>query len=517
MFTEIELENIRIFAGAGWKFTLRPLTVFCGVNSSGKSTILKTLPLLRQSQGIHESSIRDNGKLRFVGSQVDMGDFRSLVSHNDTSRDISIGLTIKDNIPTNLVDELRTPGIQQNVSEMPSDDENIIDYFLKSKFTFSSDKLLEPTEDIPLPENYQQTVNYASHDFLNKAQFELLVDEQVLLSWELVTVSDKGRRRYQLVVPSKYLPMEADSSDQQTTDLRLNISLQGLLPSTRLLRVSLVDLESLRKLPGIIFGATRDLETKLAIMRYIGPIRSPARRYYITEADARPPMDAAGEFLPYILKEPGRYSAWYVAPGEDKPKRDTLTNALNLWLYYIRTGVVLHQDGACSEIETESTKALVELRVKNIFGNELHALADSGFGYSQVLPILVSGLGSLRNNTIIVEQPELHLNPALQVRLGEFFVSLVKAGKQILIETHSEHIVNTIRVLTAEDETGELSKLCSIHYIDMDSSGPVTHELSVRPDGIVPDWPHQFFGEAASLTGRLLRAQRRFRKVSLKN
>lgn len=124
----------------------------------------------------------------------------------------------------------------------------------------------------------------------------------------------------------------------------------------------------------------------------------------------------------------------------------------------------------------------------------------------------MKGLLAKPGQTLMVEQPELHLNPALQVRLAEFLVAMVRAGKQVLIETHSEHIIDAIRVLNVEDETGQLENMSRIFFIDIESDKPRVLPLDIQKDGSVPDWPPHFFGEAASLTGRLLRAQKRFRK-----
>jgi predicted ATPase len=144
-------------------------------------------------------------------------------------------------------------------------------------------------------------------------------------------------------------------------------------------------------------------------------------------------------------------------------------------------------------------------------------LADVGFGYSQVLPILLAGLLTADGGAVIVEQPELHLNPALQVRIAEFFVSVARAGKQVLIETHGEHIVNTIRVLAAEDPTETISKLASVLYFQPTPTGPHVVDMNIREDGSVPEWPSDFFGESLNLSSRLMKAQRRFikRGVSL--
>ena len=166
-----------------------------------------------------------------------------------------------------------------------------------------------------------------------------------------------------------------------------------------------------------------------------------------------------------------------------------------------------------NEFEVFSHKGvLVELELKSALGDEAYALADSGFGYSQVLPILVQGLLMDPGDSLFIEQPGLHLNPSLQVRLSQFFVAMSCADKQIIIETHSEHIVNAIRVIAAEDESGVISSNCGIVFIDIKDKKLQMYELSIKVDGTVSDWPYNFFGEATTLTGRLLRAQKRFRK-----
>jgi len=95
MLDYIELGNIRIFEGEGWKFPLAPLTVFCGTNSSGKSTILKTLLLLNQNVWVDKTHdrnfIKNYGHLKFAGNQIDLGNYESFVSNNDINLDITLG------------------------------------------------------------------------------------------------------------------------------------------------------------------------------------------------------------------------------------------------------------------------------------------------------------------------------------------------------------------------------------------------------------------------------------------
>ena len=75
MLDRIDLENIRNFAGDGWSFPLSPLTIFCGTNSAGKSTIFKTLLLFLQTLNT-SSPNSDEGRLTFLVPYADLGTFK---------------------------------------------------------------------------------------------------------------------------------------------------------------------------------------------------------------------------------------------------------------------------------------------------------------------------------------------------------------------------------------------------------------------------------------------------------
>ena len=150
---------------------------------------------------------------------------------------------------------------------------------------------------------------------------------------------------------------------------------------------------------------------------------------------------------------------------------------------------------------------LLQLDIVNFGGRQKHALLDSGFGYSQVLPILVRGLLTPRAGLFVVEQPEVHLNPGLQVRLADFLVSLARNGRQLLVETHSEHIVNALRAITAEAEDSKEKIKCSIFYLEASCDGPLMTKLDIQSDGSVPSLPLSFFGESTQILARLMKAQ----------
>jgi predicted ATPase len=535
MIRGIELGNVRIFEGENWRFDLQPLTVFCGANSAGKSTLLKTLLVLSQSQ-----NQRFGGRLCLAGPRVDFGEYRSFVSHEDVSRKVFMATTVDVTVSSSTIDFMqsgtrsgRTSKSTANDVQRPAE--------LRAAFTFSlppgsvrSTKQTDMRRRGADARNAQADAVTAS---LESATFQVLFQGKQLLEWKVLRSEEENKTygHYQIVLPKSYFRRMGGFNIMSVTEagdwVQGIATLDGLMPQSIIAKPKLPkgsksnarnsepDSEEFGgfPMPPIIRQALWALEEALEQIHYLGPLRAPAKRYYVTNLGTDPVMDSSGEFLPYALRDADQ-RVLNVPPGSlGKPVRQTLAEALDGWVAFLRTGDASPRKQTSDEVVLNTTEqVLVQINVKSVSGTESHALADSGFGYSQVLPILVGGLLADPGNTFIVEQPELHLNPSLQVRLAEFFISMVRAGKQVLVETHSEHIVNAIRVLTAEDESGFMSERSRIYFIDTSGAKPAVHELSVQKDGTVPEWPRYFFGEAVELTGRLLRAQKRFRPTGEK-
>jgi hypothetical protein len=132
------------------------------------------------------------------------------------------------------------------------------------------------------------------------------------------------------------------------------------------------------------------------------------------------------------------------------------------------------------------------------------ALQDVGVGISQVLPLLVH-CATADNTLILIEQPELHVHPALQAELGDLFIeSALKRQNTLVLETHSEHLIlrmlRRIRETTAaEEEAVRITpEDVAVLYVKPGPDGSEVIELPVTPDGdfSVP-WPDGFFPERA--------------------
>lgn len=549
MITSLGLSNARLFDGERWNFSLPPLSVICGTNSAGKSTLLKLPLLLRQSQGIGDSLISGGGRLRLSGSQVDLGNFESFITKNDLARDLKLRFTVSDLMDSALLSLIRVWSAKGVSVRSPVKQESRrVPYSVRVELSYGIRPSPAESTRYTAPRSRRlvkgsgsssgaPTLPSDAQAVLKRAHFELVVEGRALCDWQIFLVPSHEKSMnvepaYQIMIPKFLLAgqgwqdllkkqhYESTVAGFENSKYRIYpVVVRGFLPDGMRIRVRRKgDSPRTRQagrsfsvwpLPFPIGIVNDDIRSALTSVHYLGPLRTAAKRFYVAQGAVDPTMDSSGEFLPYVLRDQGESLVSYTPPGVSEPRKETLVNALDEWLSYLRTGEIESRKNQKGEIAIATTKeVLVEFSIRSALGRSTHALADSGFGYSQVLPILVKGLVAGEGSTLIVEQPELHLNPALQIRLAEFFVGLTLAGKQVILETHSEHMVNSVRVLAAERHTS--GELCGVYFLDATDRGPEVHRMSIDTDGSVDNWPRNFFGDAAGLSGRLLRAQRAF-------
>lgn len=134
-------------------------------------------------------------------------------------------------------------------------------------------------------------------------------------------------------------------------------------------------------------------------------------------------------------------------------------------------------------------------REKNMMTEAMSAM-NTGFGITYVLPILVAILSAHKDSLILIENPEAHIHPKGQAMLMRLIAKAVKAGVQIVIETHSDHVVNGCLVAVNQNLITE--KDLSLYFFDRDEHNHIAlaHQLQVKEDGhIHPTPPKGFFDQ----------------------
>lgn len=175
----------------------------------------------------------------------------------------------------------------------------------------------------------------------------------------------------------------------------------------------------------------------------------------------------------------------------------TLYDQVNAWMGEIRPGTRI-------DINQSDEMGLVSLRYQFIAGldqgNKFRS-TNVGFGISYILPLLVAILFSKPGTLLLLENPEAHLHPHGQAQMGRFLALAAAYGVQIIVESHSDHILNGIRVAVKEGAlspdqanllffTGDVIEGKFTHYIEtpkIDRNG----KLDYRPEGFFDEWDRQ--------------------------
>ncbi|MCP4373881.1 MAG: AAA family ATPase [Deltaproteobacteria bacterium] len=218
-------------------------------------------------------------------------------------------------------------------------------------------------------------------------------------------------------------------------------------------------------------------------VNYIAPLRASAERYYRVQGLAVREVDAQGQNLAMFLRN--------LSP--DRKKK------LNYWL----------AENFDFELEAPLDGGHLSLKLKQLTTNELFNLADMGFGFSQMIPILVQlwmistgrHLRRFRGTPFIfaIEQPELHLHPRLQAKLADIFMSTITTAKKmnidlrLVLETHSETMINHFGNKIAQGVFDHND----INVILFEKDPSVTYsnvmETGYDEEGFLKQWPYGFF------------------------
>ncbi len=207
-----------------------------------------------------------------------------------------------------------------------------------------------------------------------------------------------------------------------------------------------------------------------------------------------------GEYTAHYLAENRRKSLDVQALKHSDSQTLQLLENTYKWLGEISRGISI-------SVNADASTQNVKLTYQYEYGNNTtsdYSPLNVGFGLTYVLPVIVLILKSKPGDFIIIENPESHLHPAGQSKIAEMCAIAANNGVQIIVETHSDHFLNGVRVAT---KNGIIAPDKSqVYFFEKGKNGLDTtpRSINIDKDGKLDDWPKSFFDEWDNQLDKLL-------------
>jgi AAA domain, putative AbiEii toxin, Type IV TA system/Protein of unknown function (DUF3696) len=438
MLKTLAFSNFKSWAGET-DVNLGSITGLFGTNSSGKTSILQVLLVLKQTaESLDRSRVLHLGDDR---SLVDLGTFYDVISNHDTSMPMSFGLDWLTTDPVVVSDPERKDAVALSSNE----------------FSFRTDIQLFGEGDAA-----QLGVERFAYDF-GGATFGMQrrPGED---SYDVVSEGYQLKRRRGRPWPLP-APIKSYAFPDQVTNYFQNADFLGDLSLA--------------------------LERLLTSLAYVGPLREYPHRTYLWGGERPSSVGVRGEQA---------IEALLTARAEDRKIGRGVGRGRRYVRFETRIAEWLKEMGLIESFAVRQiarNRKEYEVRVRRSPGAPEVLLPDVGFGVSQVLPVLVQCYFAPEDSVIVFEQPEIHLHPRVQASLADVFIDAAKErGVQIIVESHSEHLLRRLqrRVAEAENVTNED---IALYFVETRAGTPwsALHELEIDLFGNIANWPEGFFGD----------------------
>jgi predicted ATPase len=440
MFRTISFQNFKSWKDTG-EIALAPITGFFGANSSGKSTILQFFLMLKQTM---ESSDRQQ--------VLHTGDDRSYVNLGTT-----YDLSYQHKIPGKISFSLKWDNAQLIVTN--SSVEN--SFTLVRSLMFSSSIQLE-NENI----------------FVNEFHYEFQLDSGTAsIGIEKKSVPENEDAKYELIF-NNYEFRHSLRDDHIQTPI-------NTLPPVK--NYGFQEMTGVFIQNGkLLYDLMLAYEKVFKAAYYLGPLREYPKRIYSWSGENPQDVGRRGEFAISAL-----LSARKRPQIKQGNKMITIEERIAIWLKDL--GLI----NSFNIQPIAEGRQEYEVKVQRSPNASEVLITDVGFGVSQILPILVLCYYVPEGSTIILEQPEIHLHPSVQAGLADVFIDAMKTRNiQIILESHSEHLLRRLQRRIAEEKDGLKDQDVKLYFCNSSPNGSSNlTPLQIDPFGNIANWPENFFGD----------------------
>lgn len=409
-------------------FTLAPLTVLAGVNSSGKTSLVQALLLLKQTlDGDSKKPLQLQGPYVYADTLTD------LIYKRNAKGTVSLTLELTAEEIVNRDDF---------TSYSPSEKSPITGLTLQTSFNTNGDIHVK---ELVCTLAYADGMTAKFQVKRRNSLYDVSFNSLVLLGKNTDLLSSRRRLEGCSLEFTNFIPLYIDTSGKDGGRTYTIPVMKNVLTA---------------------------LKAYFEKMEYLGPNRVEPELAKSYGSLTFEHVGTHGENTRFLLNQwKSRIIEGY---GE------TLTQAVTRW-------ICKEMEMAQSFEVVKDVNMLYRTVVVNTAGTKVD-LVHMGYGLSQVLPIVVQGLLTSKGGTFIVVDPEVHLHPMVQGKIVDFFIELAAKGRHVVVETHSDHIVTRLRRRIAEGNVSpdKDMNLCYVENVNgeslyvecsLDSQGTFTSSL----------------------------------------
>ena len=158
--------------------------------------------------------------------------------------------------------------------------------------------------------------------------------------------------------------------------------------------------------------------------------------------------------------------------------------------------------GANANVQSVPVASILALQFRLSETGEWRRPANVGYGLTYAFPILVALLAAQPGDILVIDSPEAHLHPQAQSRMGRMLATFAAAGVQLLVETHSDHVLNGAR-LAVRDGVVRAEDLSLLFFAGTSAHGHGVTSPRIDHEGRIDEWPEGFFDQGEKDVSRL--------------